>query len=117
MLLTFFYRLHFSNTFHVAWLFLNYQRFQYTKSVAVDDSGLRQLFPNYALTIFLGRLANIQHKSVNLLNFSECIPGTCLSMPGVGLEPTRPFGQRILSPSWLPVTTPGRWRPRRELHP
>ncbi len=28
-------------------------------------------------------------------------------VPGVGIEPTRPYGQRILSPLWLPVTAPG----------
>lgn len=27
---------------------------------------------------------------------------------GEGLEPSRPFGQQILSLSWLPVTTPAR---------
>ena len=31
-------------------------------------------------------------------------------MPGVGLEPTRPFGQRILSPPRLPFRHPGRPR-------
>ena len=29
-------------------------------------------------------------------------------MPGVGFEPTRPFGQRILSPPRLPFRHPGR---------
>lgn len=29
------------------------------------------------------------------------------SVPGVGLEPTRPFGQRILSPPRLPFRHPG----------
>ena len=29
-------------------------------------------------------------------------------MPGVGFEPTRPYGQRILSPPRLPIPSPGR---------
>ena len=32
------------------------------------------------------------------------------AVPGAGLEPARPFGQWILSPSRLPFRHPGRWR-------
>jgi hypothetical protein len=30
-----------------------------------------------------------------------------LLVPGAGLEPARPFGQRILSPQRLPIPPPG----------
>ena len=37
---------------------------------------------------------------------SWLLPVFCF-VPGVGLEPTRPKGQEILSLSWLPITPPG----------
>ena len=37
----------------------------------------------------------------------EAVPAEGTTVPGVGLEPTRPFGQRILNPSRLPIPPSG----------
>ncbi len=37
-----------------------------------------------------------------------CLPSNLGMVPGMGVEPIRPFGQRILSPQRLPFRHPGK---------